>query len=304
MDIIKKIISQATGLNRRFVFPEGEDERILKAVSLAVKKNIISPILLGNESKIKEIAKKNKISLTNIKIITPKDSRGPLYHAASMVAAGDADSFVAGAVYPTREVIIASLKIIGLRKNVSIPSSFFLMNIPNYSGGENGDLIFSDVAVNINPTAKELAEIAVLSGQTAKRLLGWEPRVALLSFSTHGSAKHPDVNKVIQATKLAKKKAKGMKIEGELQADAALVPEIAKRKVQGSSKVAGHANVLIFPDLNSGNLCYKLTQRLANARAYGPILLGFNKPISDLSRGATVGDILGVIALLSIWSEK
>ena len=304
MDIIKKIISQNKNPHKTFVFPEGEDERILKAVSLAVKHKLINPIVRGDENIIKEIAKRNRINLKNIKIITPKDSKNPLYHAASMVAAGDADSFVAGAVYPTREVIIASLKIIGLRKNVFIPSSFFLMNIPNYSGGENGNLIFSDVAVNINPTAKELAEIAILSGQTAKRLLGWEPRVALLSFSTYGSARHPDVDKVVQATKIAKKKAKGMKIEGELQADAALVPEVAKRKVQGSSKVAGHANVLIFPDLNSGNLCYKLTQRLANAKAYGPILLGFNKPISDLSRGATVEDILGVIALLSIWSEK
>ena len=304
MDIIKKIISQTKNPNKTFVFPEGEDERILKAASLAVKHKIINTIVLGDENIIKEIAKKNKISLKDVKIITPNDARGPLYHAASMVASGDADSFVAGAVYPTREVIIASLKVIGLKKDVSIPSSFFLMNIPNYSGGEKGNLIFSDVAVNINPAAKELAEIAILSGQIAKELLGWEPRVALLSFSTHGSAKHPDVDKVVQATKIAKTKAKGMKIDGELQADAALVPEVAQRKVSGSSKVAGHANVLIFPDLNSGNLCYKLTQRLAKAKAYGPILLGFNKPISDLSRGASVDDILGVIALLSIWSEK
>ena len=302
MDLINKFVSQAKNLNKVFVFPEGEDERILKAVSLAVKQKIITPILLGDENKIKQKAKKHKIDFTNVQIINPKNK---LFHAASMVAAGDADSFIAGTVYSSREVIIASLKTIGLRKGVFIASSFFLMDIPNYLGGEKGNLIYSDASVNINPTAKELAEIAVMSGQTAKLLFDWEPRVALLSFSTKGSAKHPDVDKVALATKLAQKKAKGMNIEGELQVDAALIPEVAKRKVKGKTNgVPGRANVLIFPNLDSGNIAYKLTQRLTNAKAYGPFLQGFNKPISDLSRGATVDDIFGVIVLLSIWSEK
>jgi phosphate acetyltransferase len=302
MDVIKKVISQAKNLNKVFVFPEGEDLRILKAVSLATKHNIIVPILLGNKSKIVEKARRNKIDITNIKIINPKNK---LLHAANMVAKGEADSFIAGAVYTSRDVIIASLKTIGLKKGVSVPSSFFLMDIPNYSGGEKGSLIYSDASVNINPTAKELAEIAIISGQTAKQLLGWDPRVALLSFSTHGSAKHPNVDKVVQATKLAKKKVPTMKIEGELQADAALVPEISKRKIKGKTNgVPGRANVLVFPNLDAGNIAYKLTQRLTNAKAYGPILQGFARPISDLSRGATVDDIVGVIALLSVWCEK
>jgi phosphate acetyltransferase len=301
MDLIKKIISQSKNLNKIFVFPEGEDERILNAVSIAVRNKIIQAILLGDEKIIKAKAKKNEISLTNIKILNPKNK---LFHAANMVKAGEADSFVAGAVHTTRDVIITSLKTIGLRKGVSVPSSFFLMSIPKYSGGENGNLIFSDVAVNINPNAKELAEITVASGLIAKNLFNWDPKVALLSFSTRGSAKHPDVEKISLATKLAKKLAPNMSIDGELQADSALVPEIADRKVSGGSSVAGHANVLIFPDLNSGNLAYKLTQQLANAHAYGPILLGFNKPISDLSRGATVDEIVGVIALLSVLCEQ
>ena len=301
MDLIKEIVSQVKNLQKVLVFPEGEDERILKAVGLALKHKIIKPILLGDEKVIKREAKKNKIDLTNVKIINPLNK---LFYAASMVAKGEADSFVAGAVHTTREVIIAALKTIGLRKNVSVPSSFFLMSIPNYAGGEKGNLIYSDVAVNINPNAKQLAEIAIASGQTAKQLFGWEPRVALLSFSTKGSAKHPDVEKVVQATKLAQKKAKGMKIDGELQADAALIPEVAKRKDKSSNGVSGKANVLVFPTLDAGNIAYKLTQRLANAKAYGPILQGFNKPISDLSRGATVDDIFGVIVLLSVWSER
>jgi len=330
LDLIKKIISQVRNLNKRFVFPEGEDERILKAISFVIKKRIIKPIVLGDENEIKRKAKKYKINVADIEIINPKKNKNlmkyahlyskkskiplktaelitqkPLFYATLMIAAGDADCLVAGAVYSSGEVIAVCKKIIGLQKGISVPSSFFLMNIPNYSGGEKGNLIYSDASVNPNPSAKELADIALISGQTAKRLFGWDPRVALLSFSTKGSAEHPDVCKVVQATELAKMKAKGMKIDGEFQADTALVPEVAKKKIKGKAGlVAGKANVLIFPDLDAGNIAYKLTQRLAGAKAYGPFLQGFASPVSDLSRGATVEDIIGVIAVLSYWSKR
>ncbi len=330
MELIKKIISQSRNLNKKFVFPEGEDERILRAVNLAVKQKIIKPILLGDEDEIKKLARKNKINLSKIKIINPRKNKNlekytnfyskknkislktaelisqkPLFFASLMLANGDADCMIAGAVYSSEEVIAVSKDIIGLQKNISVPSSFFLMSVPNYSGGEKGNILYSDASVNPNPTAEELADIAIVTGQTAKKLFGWNPKVALLSFSTYGSADHPDVQKVVQATKFAKAKSKWMNIEGELQADSALVLDVAKKKIKGKlGTVAGKANALIFPDLDAGNIAYKLTQRLANAKAYGPILQGFAKPISDLSRGATVEDIFGVIALLSIWSEK
>ena len=194
---------------------------------------------------------------------------------------------------------------IGLQQGISVPSSFFIMTIPGYKGGEQGALLYADASVNPNPTAEELADIAVISGQTAKKLLNWKPRIAMLSFSTKGSAEHPDVSKVIKATNIAKKKIKGLAIDGELQADSALVMSTAKRKIKEKiGDVAGKANILIFPDLDAGNIAYKLTQILAKANAYGPILQGFAKPVSDLSRGATVEDITGVIAMLSVWSKR
>jgi len=324
LDLIKKIIYQAKSLNKIFIFPEGEDERILKAVAIAAKNRLIKPIVLGEEAEIKNKAKKLNINMKKIKIINPSKSdnlkkyaiiyskkkkislgtaelivRKPLFYSALAVAAGDAEGMIAGAIYSSGDVIAVSKGIIGLQKNVSVPSSFFLMSIPHYQGGEKGYLIYADASVNPNPSSKELADIAVVSGQTAKKLFGWKARVAMLSFSSKGSAEHPDVCKVIQATEIAKKKAKGIAIDGELQADSALVSSVAKKKIKGNiGPVAGKANVLIFPDLDAANIAYKLTQRLANAKAYGPILQGFARPISDLSRGATVEDIYGVIALL------
>ena len=189
---------------------------------------------------------------------------------------------------------------IGLQSGVESPSSFFLVDIPNY-----GQLIFADASVNIQPTAEQLADTAIASAMTAKTLFNWDPKVAMLSFSTKGSAVHPDANKVIQATQIAKNKAPDIKIDGELQGDSALVPEIAQKKIKGDlGPVAGKANVLIFPDLDAGNISYKLVQTLAKATCYGPILQGFSRPVSDLSRGAKVDDIVGTIAMLGVWFQR
>jgi len=330
MGIIDKLKAKSCGLRKKIVFPEGSEERILKAVDYANKKKVILPILIGNEGEIRKKAESLNVSLNGIEIINPLESdkteqyakeysrktktliktarlivQKPLFFASLALSLGDADGMVAGAVYASGDVIAVSSNIIGLQKGIKVPSSFFLMDIPNYKGGEQGTLIYADASVNPNPSPEELADIAIVSGQTAKKLLGWKPRVAILSFSTKGSAEHPDVLKVIKAGELARKKSKGIAIDYELQADSALVLETAKRKIKGDiGKVAGRANILIFPDLDAGNISYKLTQILAGASAYGPILQGFAKPVSDLSRGAGVGDIIGVIAIISVLASK
>ena len=329
MEAIQKIKKQACGLNKKIIFPEATDERILKAVEYAVEKRMIKAILIGNENNIKNKAKELKVNLKGTEIINPLKGKNfekylsdyirktktpektarliiqkPLFFAAIMLACGDADSMVAGAVHTSGEVISVSKNIIGLQKNISVPSSFFLMSIPDYEGGERGTLLYADASVNPNPTSEQLADIAITTGQTAKSLFGWNPRIAMLSFSTKGSAEHADVCKIIKATNIAIKKAKGLKIDGELQADSALVISTAKRKIKKIGDVAGRANVLIFPDLDAGNIAYKLTQILAKANAYGPILQGFAKPLSDLSRGATVEDVIGVIAILAVWCGR
>ena len=330
MGIIDKLKAKSCGLRKKIVFPEGSEERILKAVDYANKKKVILPILIGNEGEIRKKAESLNVSLNGIEIINPLESdkteqyakeysrktktliktarlivQKPLFFASLALSLGDADGMVAGAVYASGDVIAVSSNIIGLQKGIKVPSSFFLMDIPNYKGGEQGTLIYADASVNPNPSPEELADIAIVSGQTAKKLLGWKPRVAILSFSTKGSAEHPDVLKVINAGELARKKTKGIAIDYELQADSALVLETAKRKIKGDiGKVAGRANILIFPDLDAGNISYKLTQILAGASAYGPILQGFAKPVSDLSRGAGVGDIIGVIAIISVLASK
>ncbi len=313
----------------KIVFPEGEDERILQAVRIAKDRRLATPILVGGKNKIEETAKKLKIKIEDIQItdtskgvpkkyitayvkirkvperLAERMLSNPLFLAALMVRIGEADGMIAGAIATSADVITAAEGIIGLKKGISVPSSFFIMEIPGYRGGENGLLLFADSSVNIDPTPEQLADIAITTARTAKELLGWTPRVAMLSFSTKGSAIHPRADKVIEATRIANRKAPSLAIDGELQGDAALVEKIAIKKMKGKiGKVAGRANILIFPDLDSGNIAYKLVQTLAKANAYGPILQGFEKPVSDLSRGAKVGDIVGVIAILSAWGRR
>ncbi|MFP3950508.1 MAG: phosphate acyltransferase, partial [Candidatus Micrarchaeia archaeon] len=228
------------------------------------------------------------------------------FFATLMVKTGEADAMVAGAVSSSADVITASTGILGLRRGVSVPSSFFIMELPKKKFGEKGLLLFADSSVNIELSPEEMADVAVTTARTAKELMGWTPRVAMLSFSTKGSAVHPRVDKVAEATEIAKNKApREAHIDGEFQGDSALVPATAKKKIKGKiGPVAGKANVLIFPDLDSGNISYKLTQCLGGANAYGPILQGFRKPVSDLSRGAKSEDIIGTIAILSTWAKR
>ncbi len=330
MGIMESLKKRAKGLKKRVIFPEGEDERIIEAAAKAAKAKMIKPILVGRKEEIKKIAKEIGSSLSGFDIMDPQESKKlseysslyskisktskktsmkimqqPIFFSAAALKSGDADGMIGGLVYTSGDFISVCKSVVGMEKGIKVPSSFFIMDIPGYKGGEKGVLLYSDASVNPSPNAEELADIAVSTGRTAKALLGWEPRIALLSFSTKGSAEHPDVDKVVQAAKLAGKKAKGMKIDGELQADSALVLSTAKRKISGGpGDVAGRSNILIFPDLDAGNISYKLTQILAGANAYGPILQGFSKPLSDLSRGAKVEDILGSIAAVAVISER
>ena len=329
-DIIDKIKKKAKKNPQRIILPEGEEERIIKAAETASQEKIAIPYLLGNKERIKGKARILQVNLRGIEIIDPLNFpkmseyvslycqirrdhsvsekmarlilRNTLNLGALMVRLGDGDGLVAGVRNLTSSVIKSGVLMIGLNKDISLPSSFFIMAVPNCSIGEDGVLIFADVAVNPNPDSSQLADIAISTAISAKNLLGWEPRVALLSFSTQKSASHPLVDKVIEANRIAQEKSPHLLIGGDLQADAALIPEIAKRKTK-ESRVAGKANILIFPDLNAANISYKLVQYLAKAKAYGPILQGFSQPINDLSRGAGVEDVVGVIAVTVVQAQ-
>lgn len=331
MRLIDEIKEKAKKNPQNIVLAEGEDERTIKASIIALNEGIAIPVMVGDKQKIMAIADPLGLSLDGIEIIDPKtspnidryseiymESRGDrritkgmaekllrrtLYYSAMMVTAGDVKGMVAGCTSLTATVVVASQLMIGLREGISSPSSFFIMSVPDCPYGENGNFIYADAGVNPDPTPQELAEIAIASAQSAIDL-GWQPRIAMLSFSTKGSANHKRVDKVIEATKIAKEMAPDLMIDGEFQLDSAIVPQVAERKVKEASDVAGRANILIFPDLDAGNISYKLTQYLAKAEAYGPLLQGFNKPVNDLSRGASVDDIVGVIAFTSVQAQK
>ncbi len=331
MEVIGEVMDKARKDPRKIVLPEAEDERILRAAEISSQEGIADIVLLGNEDLVRKKASDLNIGLVKIKILDPEKSpnldryvalycelrkdknvnegmarrilRKNLYFGAMMVKVGEADGMVAGAVNLTASVVRAASLIIGLQVDISTPSSFFLMNKSDFEGGEKGAILFADAAINPDPTPHQLADIAISSARSAKLLFGWVPRVAMLSFSTKGSAHHALTSKVIEATEIAKKRAPDLLIDGELQADAAIVPAVAKMKVPGGSPVAGRANILIFPDLNAANIAYKLVQRMGKAEAYGPILQGFSMPVSDLSRGATPEDIAGTIAIVCVEAQ-
>jgi phosphate acetyltransferase len=324
MDIMASFAQKAKQNPKTVVYPEGSNPSILRAATKLSQDHLAKPVLLGKIPDVAKTAIEFGIDPGNIDIIDPQSSPSleqyvsnycqekdmppsvgkrfmsqPLYFAAMMVKTGMADCMVAGIDHPTEDVILASELIIGLCPGISVVSSFFIMDIPGFNGGESGLLIFADPAVNPNPNAEQLADIALTTAQSAKELLSWEPRVAMLSFSTKGSASHAMVDKVVNATNLARQKAPQFLIEGEMQADAAIVEAVAKKKLSSESAVGGKANILIFPDLNAANIACKLVQRLAKANSYGPFLQGFNLPVSDLSRGATVQDIIGASLILA-----
>lgn len=332
MSFIEEIKSRAKENIKTIILPEAEDKRVLEAASKVVNQGFAKIILLGDEEKITEDCKKYNINLKEVEIINPLTSnkkeeykealyelrknkgltkeeaeellKQPIYFGMMMLKDEKivADGLVSG-THSTANTLRPALQILKTKPGTKLVSAFFVMCVPNCEYGENGTFIFGDCGLNQNPTADELSEIAISSSNSFKQLVQKEPKVAMLSYSTYGSAKSELTEKVIEATKLVKEKENELLVDGELQLDSAIVPEIAKSKAP-ESKLEGEANVLIFPDLNAGNIGYKLVQRLAKAEAYGPLCQGIAKPVNDLSRGCSADDIAGVVAITAVQAQQ
>lgn len=331
MTFIEKIKEKAKQEIKTIVLPEGNDIRTLKAASMVLNDNYANLIILGKESQIKEMAKENNLDISKAKIINPIESdnyktyvhdfyelrkakgmtlekaeemmKDETYFGMMMVKESDADGLVSGACHSTSDTLRPALQILKTAPGTKLVSAFFVMVVPNCEHGENGTFVFSDCGLNEYPDSEALSEIAISSAKSFEQLVGTQPKIAMLSYSTYGSAHSPLTDKVVEATKLLKQKEPNLICDGELQLDAAIIPEIAASKAPGSP-VAGKANTLIFPDLDAGNIGYKLVQRLAHAEAYGPLCQGIAKPVNDLSRGCSAEDIAGVIAITAVQAQN
>lgn len=328
MGFIDSVIEKARRDRKTIILPESEDRRVLEAAALVIERDIADIILIGRRDEI--VSRAEDLDLSAAEIVCPADSEhyetfaaqfckmrekkgmtldkakammlDPIYFAVMMVKNEMADGMVAGAIHSTSDTLRPALQILKTAPGTKLVSALFMMAVPNSEFGFHGTFLFADSGLVENPDADQLSEIAISSAHTFRQLTGQEPEVAMLSYSTYGSAKSELTEKVIEATRLAKAKAPQLHLDGELQLDAAIVPSVAAGKAAGSS-VAGKANVLVFPDLNAGNIGYKLVQRLAKAEAYGPITQGIARPVNDLSRGCIAEDIVGVVAITAVQAQ-
>ena len=326
-NVMENVYAKARVAKKRIVLPEADDVRTVTAAQKIVEQGLAEIVLVGAEDKVAQAVEQSGSDVSWCRLVDPATSprreeyakefyelrkhkgiteeqaheivRDPLYFGCMMVHSGDADGQVSGATHSTAHTVRPALQILKTAPGCKLVSSFFVMIVPDCAFGENGTFMYADCGLVINPNPEELAEIAIQSAKTMQSLLGLEPRVAMLCFSTKGSASNPIADKVIEATRIAKERRPDLLIDGEMQGDAALVDWIGEKKAPGSP-VAGRANVLIFPDLNAGNICYKLTERLAKAKAYGPVLQGLKRPVNDLSRGCSADDIVNVVAMTAV----
>ena len=331
MSFIDQIKQRAKNEIKTIVLPEATDVRILEAAKIVKNEGYAKVILIGEEEKVRKIAKENEIDIGDTQIIDPAKSEkineyantlyelrkakgmteeqaqklvlDPVYYGMIMVKLGEADGLVSGAAHSTSDTLRPALQILKTAPGTKLVSAFFVMVVPDCEYGANGTFIFADSGLNEEPNADALSEIAISSSKSFEQLVGEQAKVAMLSYSTYGSAHSASTEKVIEATRLVKEKAPELLVDGELQLDAAIIPSVAESKAKGSP-LQGNANVLIFPDLGAGNIGYKLVQRLAKAEAYGPLCQGIAKPVNDLSRGCSALDVAGVVAITAVQAQK